>query len=87
MASCSSAICGVLSINSQVQVRIRADEEIMPTLFLNIIELRLGLFMLRCICSSKGSALQCIHLYIDIIIVYSLHSCKDLKMFSTYKND
>ena len=27
LVRCSSAICGVLSLNSQVQVRIRADEE------------------------------------------------------------
>ena len=31
ITSCSSVICGVLSINSQVQVRIRADEERTPT--------------------------------------------------------
>ena len=29
--SCSSAICGVLSINSQIQVKIQADEERTPT--------------------------------------------------------
>ena len=40
--------CGVLSINSQVQIWIRADEERTPTHCSIIIELRLGLFMLRC---------------------------------------
>ena len=46
ITSCSSAICRVLSINSQVQVQIRADEERSPTHCSIMIELRLGLFML-----------------------------------------
>ena len=48
--SCSSAICGVLSINSQVLVLIGADEERLPTHCSIIIDLRLGLFMLRFLC-------------------------------------
>ena len=48
ITSCSSAICGVLSVNSQVQEKIQADKERTPT-HCSIIDLRLGLFMLRCV--------------------------------------
>ena len=52
--SCSSAICGVLSINSQVQVqiRLRADEERTPTHCSIIIDLRQGLFNAVCVQSN-----------------------------------
>ena len=52
--SCSSAICGVLSINSQVQVqiRLRADEERTPTHCSIIIGLRQGLFNAVCVQSN-----------------------------------
>ena len=43
IASFSSDICGVLSINSQVQVPIQADEKKIPTHCLIIMDLRLGL--------------------------------------------
>ena len=50
--SCSSAICVVLSINSQVQVRIRsrADEERMLTHCSIIIDLRLSFCLCRDVC-------------------------------------